>query len=303
MNPSRSFEVGKIRVGGRAPLFLVAGPCVIETEAHATMIAERIAGIASSLGVPLIFKASYDKANRSSISSYRGPGLEQGLRILAAIKKRTGLPILTDVHEISHVGPAAEVCDVLQIPAFLSRQTDLLVAAGRSGRVVNIKKGQFLAPAEIANAVEKVAGTGNGKIILTERGTSFGYQNLVVDMRSFPIMRKLGYPVVFDVTHSVQLPGGEGKSSGGQPEFIEPLARAGAAIGVDGVFLEVHDNPAKALSDGTNALALDKLRPLLEKITRFAALAREADAAPAPRVVEPRAVAARKVERRRWRAR
>jgi 2-dehydro-3-deoxyphosphooctonate aldolase (KDO 8-P synthase) len=269
------------------------------------MMAERLAEIASSLGVPLIFKASYDKANRSSISSYRGPGLEQGLRVLANIKKRTGLPILTDVHEVSHVAPVAEVCDVLQIPAFLSRQTDLLVAAGRSGRVVNIKKGQFLAPAEIANAVDKVASAGNKKIILTERGTSFGYQNLVVDMRSFPIMRKLGYPVVFDVTHSVQLPGGEGKSSGGQPEFIEPLARAGAAIGVDGVFLEVHENPAKALSDGTNALALDKLRPLLEKITRFAALARECDApaAPAPRVAMPHAAAPRRVERRRWRAR
>lgn len=305
MNPSRSFDVGKIRIGGTAPLFLIAGPCVIESEAHATMIAERLAGISSSLGVPLIFKASYDKANRSSISSYRGPGLAEGLRILAAIKKRTGLPLLTDVHEVSHVAPAAEVCDVLQIPAFLSRQTDLLVAAGRSGRVVNIKKGQFLAPAEIANAVEKVAGTGNERIILTERGTSFGYQNLIVDMRSFPIMRKLGYPVVFDVTHSVQLPGGEGKSSGGQPEFIEPLARAGAAIGVDGVFLEVHENPAKALSDGTNALALDKLRPLLERVSRFAALARESDApaAPTPRVVEPRAAAPRKIERRRWRAR
>ncbi len=305
MNPSRSFEIGRIRVGGTAPLFLIAGPCVIESEAHATMIAERLAAMARSLDVPLIFKASYDKANRSSISSYRGPGLEQGIRILAAIKKRTGLPILTDVHEVSHVAPAAEVCDVLQIPAFLSRQTDLLVAAGRSGRVVNIKKGQFLAPAEITNAAEKVAATGNQKIILTERGTSFGYQNLVVDMRSFPIMRKLGYPVVFDVTHSVQLPGGEGKASGGQPEFIEPLARAGAAIGVDGVFLEVHDNPAKALSDGTNALALEKLRPLLEKLTRFAALARESDASaePAPRVVEPRASTSRRVERRRWRAR
>ena len=305
MNSPRSFEIGKIPVGGSAPLFLIAGPCVIESEAHATMVAERLAGIASSLGVPLIFKASYDKANRSSISSYRGPGLAEGLRILAAIKKRNSLPILTDVHEVSHVAPAAEICDVLQIPAFLSRQTDLLVAAGRSGRVVNIKKGQFLAPAEIANAVEKVTGTRNERIILTERGTSFGYQNLVVDMRSFPIMRKLGYPVVFDVTHSVQLPGGEGKSSGGQPEFIEPLARAGAAIGVDGIFLEVHENPAKALSDGTNALSLDKLRPLLEKVTRFAALAREsgAPAAPAPRVVESRAATARKPERRRWRAR
>ena len=278
MTPSRSFEIGKVRVGGNAPLFLIAGPCVIEGEAHAMMIAERLAEAAASLRVPLIFKASYDKANRTSISSYRGPGLHDGLRILAGIKKRTGLPILTDVHEVSHVAPAAEVCDVLQIPAFLSRQTDLLVAAGRTGRVVNIKKGQFLSPAEISNAVEKVADTGNEKIILTERGTAFGYQNLVVDMRSFPIMRKLGYPVVFDVTHSVQLPGGEGKSSGGQPEFIEPLARAGAAIGVDGVFLEVHEDPARALSDGSNALALDQLSPLLERVIQLAALARKWDA-------------------------
>jgi 2-dehydro-3-deoxyphosphooctonate aldolase (KDO 8-P synthase) len=241
-------------------------------------MAERLASIASDLGVPFIFKASYDKANRSSVSSYRGPGLQEGLRILANIKNRTGLPILSDIHDISQVGPAAEVCDVLQIPAFLSRQTDLLVAAGRSGRVVNIKKGQFLSPQEIGNAAEKVAGTGNGKIILTERGTSFGYQNLVVDMRSFPIMRKLGYPVVFDVTHSVQLPGGDGKSSGGQPEFIEPLARAGTAVGMDGIFLEVHDNPSKALSDGTNALPLDQFRPLVEKILRLSALVREWDA-------------------------
>jgi 2-dehydro-3-deoxyphosphooctonate aldolase (KDO 8-P synthase) len=277
MHPSRSFEIGQFTVGGVSPLFLMAGPCVIESEAHAATMAERLCSVASELNVPLIFKASYDKANRSSVASYRGPGLTQGLRILAHIKKRTGLPILTDVHEVAHVGPAAEVCDVLQIPAFLSRQTDLLVAAGNSGRVVNIKKGQFLSPWDIGNAAEKVAGTGNEKIILTERGASFGYQNLVVDMRSFPIMRKLGYPVVFDVTHAVQLPGGEGKSSGGQPEFIEPLARAGAAIGVDGIFLEVHENPAKALSDGTNALPLSQLRPLLEKITRLAALARQWD--------------------------
>jgi len=307
MTPSRSFDIGKIRIGGSAPLFLIAGPCVIESEAHATMIAERVGEVAGAAGVPVIFKASYDKANRSSISSYRGPGLEQGLRALANIKKRTKLPILTDVHEVAHVGPAAEVCDVLQIPAFLSRQTDLLVEAGRSGRVVNIKKGQFLSPTEIGNAIEKVAGTGNEKIILTERGTSFGYQNLVVDMRSFPIMRKFGYPVVFDVTHSVQLPAGEGKSSGGQPEFIEPLARAGTALGVDGVFLEVHENPAKALSDGTNALALAKLQPLLEKIARLAAIAREWDAPAetAPRVaaVSKQASAARRVERRNWRAR
>jgi 2-dehydro-3-deoxyphosphooctonate aldolase (KDO 8-P synthase) len=276
---SASFSIGNISFGAKAPLFLIAGPCVIESEAHATLMAERIGEVASALGVPLIFKASYDKANRSSVSSYRGPGLQEGLRILAGIKKRTGLPILTDVHEISHVGPAAEVCDALQVPAFLSRQTDLLLAVGRSGRVTNIKKGQFLSPWDIGNAAEKVASTGNEKIILTERGSSFGYQNLVVDMRSFPIMRKLGYPVVFDVTHSVQLPGGEGKSSGGQPEFIEPLARAGTAAGADGLFLEVHDNPAKALSDGTNALELGLLRPLLGRILRIAALTRELDGA------------------------
>ena len=272
-----SFSIGNIAFGAKAPLFLIAGPCVIESERHAMFMAEGLREIASAVRVPLIFKASYDKANRSSVSSFRGPGLKEGLCILAKIKKSTGLPILTDVHEVSHVAPVAEVCDVLQIPAFLSRQTDLLVASGRSGRVANIKKGQFLSPWDIANAAEKVASTGNEKIILTERGTSFGYQNLVVDMRSFPIMRKLGYPVVFDVTHSVQLPGGEGKSSGGQPEFIEPLARGGAAIGADGVFLEVHDNPAKALSDGTNALALEKLQPMLERILRIAALARELD--------------------------
>jgi 2-dehydro-3-deoxyphosphooctonate aldolase (KDO 8-P synthase) len=279
MESSRTFQVGKIRFGDNAPLFLIAGPCVIESETHATAMAERVGAIASDLGIPYIFKASYDKANRSSVASFRGPGLKEGLRILASIKKTTGLPILTDVHEVAHVGPAAEVCDVLQIPAFLCRQTDLLVAVGRSGRVANIKKGQFLSPWDISNAAEKVATTGNKKIILTERGTSFGYQNLVVDMRSFPIMMKLGYPVVFDVTHAVQLPGGEGKSSGGQPEFIEPLARAGVAAGIDGLFLEVHDNPPRALSDGTNALPLDKLRPLVEKILSLAALAREWDGA------------------------
>ena len=255
MTASRTFSVRKIRFGAGAPLFLIAGPCVIESEGHALMMAEKLGAVAGELGVPYIFKASYDKANRTSVASYRGPGLKNGLKILAKIKKKTGLPVLTDVHQASEVEAAAEVCDILQIPAFLSRQTDLLVAAGKSGRVVNIKKGQFLSPAEMGNAAEKVASTGNEKIILTERGNSFGYQNLVVDMRSFPIMRKFGYPVVFDVTHSVQLPGGEGKSSGGQPEFIEPLARAGVAAGVDGIFLEVHDNPAKALSDGSNALA------------------------------------------------
>ena len=278
MPPASSFSIGNIRFGAHAPLFLIAGPCVIESETHATGMAERLGAIAAELGIPYIFKASYDKANRTSVSSFRGPQLEEGLRILAAIKKRTGLPILSDVHDVSQVGPAAEVCDILQIPAFLCRQTDLLAAAGRTGRVVNVKKGQFVSPWEMCNAAEKIASTGNEKIILTERGSSFGYQNLVVDMRSFPIMRKFGYPVVFDVTHSVQLPGGAGKSSGGQPEFIEPLARAGTAAGVDGLFLEVHDNPGQALSDGANALPLEKLRPLLQKILRLAALTREWDA-------------------------
>ncbi len=270
----REFSVGPVKLSGNAPLFLIAGPCVIESEAHATMLAERLAALASELRLPFIFKASYDKANRTSIKSYRGPGLVEGLRILGAIKKRIGVPILTDVHDVSHVAPAAAVCDVLQIPAFLSRQTDLLLAAGRSGAAVNLKKGQFLSPWEMSNAVEKVASTGCERIIVTERGASFGYQNLVVDMRSFPILKKMGYPVVFDVTHSVQLPGGEGKASGGQPEFIEPLARAGTAAGVDGLFLEVHENPAQALSDGTNALPLEQLKILLQKVMSLASLVR-----------------------------
>ncbi len=274
MEPSREISIGPLRIGGSQPLFLIAGPCVIESEGHCARMAEQLAAIAAEQKIPLIFKASYDKANRSSLSSYRGPGLAEGLRILRTIRERLRLPVLTDVHEPSHVAPAAEVCDVLQIPAFLSRQTDLLLAAGKSGRVVNLKKGQFLSPWEMAHAVEKVASTGNDKVIVTERGASFGYQNLVVDMRSFPILRKLGCPVVFDVTHSVQLPGGEGKSSGGQPEFIEPLARAGTAVGVDGLFLEVHDDPPRALSDGANALPLDRLGGLLERLTRIAALVR-----------------------------
>jgi len=275
MSQIREFTIGPHRVGGNAPLFLIAGPCVIESEAHAAMLAERIAEIAAAAGLPYIFKASYDKANRTSITSYRGPGLTEGLRVLRAIRDKCKLPVLTDVHEVAHVGPAAEVCDVLQIPAFLSRQTDLLVAAGKSGRVVNLKKGQFLSPWEMSNAVEKIRSTGCDRIVLTERGASFGYQNLVVDMRSFPIMRKMGCPVVFDVTHSVQLPGGTGKASGGQPEFIEPLARAGVAAGVEGIFVEVHENPAKALSDGTNALPLDQLAPLLKKLSALAALVRQ----------------------------
>jgi 2-dehydro-3-deoxyphosphooctonate aldolase (KDO 8-P synthase) len=274
MQTAREIEIGGLRIGGTQPLVLIAGPCVIESEAHCAMIAERLAEIAAEQKIPLIFKASYDKANRSSISSYRGPGLREGLRILKRIKDTLGLPVLTDVHEASHVAPAAEVCDVLQVPAFLSRQTDLLVAVGKSARAVNLKKGQFLSPWEMGNAVEKVKSAGNDRVLVTERGSSFGYQNLVVDMRSFSVLRKLGCPVVFDVTHSVQLPGGEGNSSGGQPEFIEPLARAGTAAGVDGIFLEVHDNPAKALSDGTNALPLGELPGLLGKLTQIAALVR-----------------------------
>jgi 2-dehydro-3-deoxyphosphooctonate aldolase (KDO 8-P synthase) len=275
MPGTREFSIGSVRVGGAQPQILIAGPCVIESEAHATMIAERLKDIAAYAGVPLIFKASYDKANRSSFKSYRGPGMQEGLRILKNIRQRTGLPVLTDVHEVAQVGPVAEVCDVLQIPAFLCRQTDLLVAAGKSGRAVNLKKGQFIAPWEMKNAVDKVASTGSEQILLTERGSSFGYNNLVVDMRSFQIMRGFGYPVIFDVTHSVQLPGAAGQASGGQPEFIAPLARAGAAAGVDGLFLEVHENPAKALSDGTNALSLEKLSALLERVTRLAAMVRE----------------------------
>src|SRR5580698_4189973 len=259
--------------GGGRPLVLIAGPCVIESEEHVHRMARAIGEIAG----PFVFKASFDKANRTSLTGYRGPGLREGLRILAGVK-REGCSILTDIHEPAQAEPVAEVADILQIPAFLCRQTDLLLAAGRTGRIVNIKKGQFIAPQDIARAAEKVASTGNSQVTLTERGSSFGYQNLVVDMRSFPIMRKFGYPIVFDVTHSVQLPGGAGKSSGGQPEFIEPLARAGAAVGIDGMFLEVHDNPPKALSDGTNALPLSQFKPLLQKIQHLAELAREWDA-------------------------
>jgi 2-dehydro-3-deoxyphosphooctonate aldolase (KDO 8-P synthase) len=239
---------------------------VIENEKHARMMAEKVAKTAADAGVPYIFKASYDKANRSSVKAFRGPGPKEGLRILGKIKSELKLPILTDIHDASQAQAAAEVCDVLQIPAFLARQTDLLIAAGKTGRIINIKKGQFLSPWDMGNVAEKVASTGNTKIILTERGSSFGYQNLVVDMRSFPIMQRTGYPVVYDVTHSVQLPGGQGHASGGQPQFIEPLARAGVAAGVDGIFLETHDNPAAALSDGPNALPLSELLGLLMKL-------------------------------------
>jgi 2-dehydro-3-deoxyphosphooctonate aldolase (KDO 8-P synthase) len=270
-------RVGSVALGGSTPLLLIAGPCVIESEAHAMKIAEAVARIAVDTGVPYVFKASFDKANRSSVKSYRGPGLAEGLRILAKIKAGVRVPVLTDIHEASQAAPAAEVADILQVPAFLARQTDLLVAAGKTGRVVNVKKPQFAAPQDMANVVEKIASTGNTKIILTERGSSFGYQNLVVDMRGIPMMRKLGYPVVFDATHSVQLPGGQGHASGGQPEFIEPLARAAVAVGADGVFLETHDNPTAALSDGANALPLTQLPALLSRLKELADLVRRWD--------------------------
>ncbi len=259
-------RVGRVLVGEGQPLFFVAGPCVIENERHALKIARHLHRTARALRLPFIFKASYDKANRTSLRSFRGPGLERGLEILARIRAELRIPVLTDVHDISQVDPAARVCDVIQIPAFLSRQTDLLVAAGRSGAVVNIKKGQFMSPREIRFAIEKVASTGNDRILVTERGTTFGYHNLVVDMRGIAAMREWGYPVVLDVTHSLQLPGGEGSRSGGQPQFIEALARSGVAAGADGVFMEVHDRPARALSDGANALDLRRFKPLAARL-------------------------------------
>jgi len=275
MNPTSEILLGSLRLGGGNPLFLIAGPCVIESEAHARKMAESVARIAADASTPYIFKASYDKANRSSTKSFRGPGLKEGLRILGKIKSDLKLPILTDIHDVSQAAPAGEVCDILQIPAFLSRQTDLLVAAATTGRIVNVKKAQFLSPWDMTNVAEKIAAAGNKRIILTERGASFGYQNLVVDMRSFPILKKLGHPVVFDVTHSVQLPGGQGHASGGQPEFIEPLARAGVAAGVDGVFLETHDSPSEALSDGANALPLSQLAGLLARLKELSSLVRK----------------------------
>jgi 2-dehydro-3-deoxyphosphooctonate aldolase (KDO 8-P synthase) len=277
MSETKTHEISlnSLRLGGKNPLFLIAGPCVIESESHARKMAEAVAKIAADAGIPYIFKASYDKANRSSVKSFRGPGAKEGLRILAKIKSDLKLPVLTDIHEREQAAPAAEVVDILQIPAFLSRQTDLLEAAAKTKRIVNVKKAQFLSPWDMKNVVEKLSATGNDNIILTERGASFGYQNLVVDVRSFPIMKKFGYPVVFDATHSVQLPGGQGHASGGQPEFIEPLARAAVAAGVDGVFIETHDNPAEALSDGPNALPLSQLPQLIVRLKEISALVRK----------------------------
>ena len=258
--------VGKLRLGTGHPLFIIAGPCVIENERHALMMADRLATLTQALRIPYIFKASFDKANRTSLDSYRGPGLDRGLQILAHIKREFGIAVLTDVHEAAHVGPVSEVCDVIQIPAFLCRQTDLLLAAGRSGAVVNIKKGQFLSPWDVRHAVEKVESQGNHRILVTERGSTFGYNNLVVDFRGLTVMKGFGYPVILDVTHALQLPGGEGHKSGGQPQFISTLARAGVAAGVDGLFMEVHNRPAQALSDGANALPLHQFKPLVRTL-------------------------------------
>ena len=268
MNP---VSIGTIAVGGGNPLAFIVGPCVIESAAHAMETALAIRDIASRVRVPAIFKASYDKANRTSRHSFRGPGLDAGLRILSDIRARTNLPILTDIHEPAHAAAAAQVVDVLQIPAFLSRQTDLLVAAARTGKVVNVKKGQFLAPRDVKHVVDKITSEGNPSVLVTERGVSFGYNNLVVDMRAFPMLRELGYPVVFDVTHSLQLPGAGDGVTAGLAQYIEPLA----AAGVDAVFMEVHEEPARAKSDAANALRLDKLEALLLKLTRIDAAARD----------------------------
>jgi len=269
-------HIGSLSIGGGQPLAFIAGPCVIESAQHALDTASAIREIARRCSVPVIFKASYDKANRTSRKSFRGPGLDAGLTILGDIKARTGLPVLTDIHEPAHAAPAAAVVDVLQIPAFLSRQTDLLVAAARTGRAVNVKKGQFLAPADMRHVIDKVTAEGNESVLVTERGVSFGYNNLVVDMRALPMLRELGYPVVFDVTHSLQLPGAGDGVTAGLAQYIEPLASAGVAAGADAVFLEVHEEPLRAKSDASNALRLDRLEALMLKLKRIDAAAREA---------------------------
>jgi 2-dehydro-3-deoxyphosphooctonate aldolase (KDO 8-P synthase) len=282
--------VGSFSIGGGRALAFILGPCVIESAAHALDTAAAIKEIAARCGAPVIFKASYDKANRTSRASFRGPGLAHGMQVLADVRSRTGLPILTDIHEPEQAAAAAAVVDVLQIPAFLSRQTDLLVAAARTGKAVNIKKGQFLAPRDMKHVIAKITGEGNEHVLLTERGVSFGYNNLVVDMRAFPMMRELGYPVVFDVTHSLQLPGAGDGVTAGLAEYIEPLAAAGVAAGVDAVFMEVHEEPSRAKSDAANALRLDRLEALMIKLQRIDAAARQSVAAVAGASVQgPRA--------------
>ena len=269
-------QFGGLSVGGGSQLLLIAGPCVIESESHAVETALAVRDVARRVGISYVFKASYDKANRTSAGSFRGPGLRDGLRVLAKVREAAAVPILTDIHEPSQAEPAASVADILQIPAFLSRQTDLLVAAAATGRVVNIKKGQFLAPEDMRHAIAKITGAGNSRVLVTERGVSFGYHNLVVDMRTFPILRALGYPVIYDVTHSLQLPGAGNGVTAGQAQFIQPLASAGVAAGVDGIFMEVHERPEEARSDAQNALRLSLLEPLLTRLLRIHAIAQEA---------------------------
>lgn len=258
--------IDHIPVGDNHPLLVIAGPCVIEDEAITLYTAEKLQGICSSIGLPLLFKSSFDKANRTSLGSYRGPGIDRGLRILSEVRKKFGIPVISDIHSVEQVRTASQVLDALQIPAFLCRQTDLILAASETGMPVSIKKGQFLAPWDMKNLVDKFTSTGNRRLLITERGSSFGYNNLVVDYRGLPIMRSLGCPVIFDVTHSLQLPGGRGQCSGGQREFAGPLARAAVAVGVDGLFVEVHPQPDKALCDGPNMLSLDTLPQLLKEV-------------------------------------
>ena len=269
-------SAGSVSFGTGHPLAFILGPCVIESEGHALDVAVFVADVARRLGAPVVFKASFDKANRTSLTSYRGPGLTAGLKVLAKVKARTGLPILTDIHDLSQVAPAAEVVDILQIPAFLSRQTDLLVAAAKTGRVVNVKKGQFLAPRDMRHVVAKLTDSGNRRVLVTERGASFGYNNLVVDPRAFPMLRELGYPVIFDVTHSLQLPGAGDGVTAGLAQYIEPMSQAGVAAGVDGVFMEVHEEPSRAKSDAANALRLDQLEPLMQRLVALDRIVRHA---------------------------
>ncbi len=272
---TKKIKIGNVIVGGNNPLVFIAGPCVIETEEATLRTAKKLKEVSESLNISLIFKSSYDKANRTSIKSYRGPGIEEGLRILEKVRKETSLPVISDIHSLEEIPHAAEVLDVLQIPAFLCRQTDLILSASRTNKPVNIKKGQFLAPWDVKNIIEKFTSTGNHNVLVTERGTSFGYNNLVVDMRSIPIMQSFGYPVLFDATHGVQLPGGRGGTSGGQREFIAPLARASVSVGCNAVFMEVHECPDKALCDGPNMLSLDEFLSLVRELKEISLIMRK----------------------------
>ena len=269
---TREIRISGAKLGGNNPLLIIAGPCVIESEDVVFHTAEKLKSVCDDVGLPFLFKSSYDKANRTSLSSFRGPGLKKGLKILSEVREKFKIPVIADVHSIEEVRPAAEALDVLQIPAFLCRQTDLILAASRTGKPVNIKKGQFLAPWDVKNIIEKFISAGNHNVSITERGTSFGYNNLIVDFRGLPIIRSFGYPVIFDITHSLQLPGGLGKSSGGQREFALPLARAAVAVGVDGLFMEVHPNPEKALCDGPNMIKLDELKIFLRTLKALRAV-------------------------------